>query len=124
MTYRHGINAIELQEIPLFVSLLEDIRNHFLLSELIQLIYASIVQQFFLDLDPTVRGKLKRPTARDFYNYVFNNWPIFRSFRPPFAVGVGVEKGDLELNEVNISSDIVASAAVSLNFFKIINKTT
>ena len=79
MTYRHEINAIKLQETPFFVSLLEDIRNHFLLSKLTQLIYASIAEQFLFTLDPAVRGKLKKPTDQDFYDYVFYNWPIFSS---------------------------------------------
>jgi hypothetical protein len=58
--YRHEINAIKLQEIPFFVSLLEDIRNHFLISNLTRLIYASIAEQFLFALDPAVRGKLKK----------------------------------------------------------------
>ena len=125
MTYRHEINAIKLQEVPFFVSLLEDIRNHFLLSKSTQLIYASITEQFFFALDPAVRRKLKKPTEQDFYDYVFYNWPTFSSYRPPFTGGIlwgWVGKGDLEPNEINISSDIVVSAAVSLNFFNI-NKT-
>ena len=105
MTYRHEFNAIKLQEIPFFVSLLEDIRNHSLLSKSTRLIYGQNAEQFFFALDPAVRGKLKKPTELDFYNYVFYNWPTFSSFRPPSTGGVlwgWVGKGDLEPNEVNI----------------------
>jgi hypothetical protein len=122
LTYRHELNAIKLQEIPFFVSLLEDIRNHLLLSESTQIIYATIAEQFFFALDPAIRDKLRKPTRQDFYNYVFYHWPTFSSYQPPFAGGVlwgWVGKGDLEPNEVNISSDIVMSAAVSLNFSNI-----
>lgn len=101
----HEMNAIKLQEVPFFVFLLEDIRNHFLLSLSTQLIYASIAEQFFNALNPEVQGKLRKPTEQDFYDYIFYNWPMFSSFRPPFTGGVlwgWVAKGDLEPNEVNI----------------------
>ena len=120
MTYRHELNAVKLHEIDFFVSLLEDIRNHFLISEFTQLVYASITAQFFLALDPTLRRNLRRPTQQDFYNYIFYKWPTFSSYRAPCTVG-GIDwgwigKGDHELNEVNIASDVVISAAVSLTF--------
>jgi hypothetical protein len=118
MTYRHELNAVKLHEINFFVSLLEDIRNHFLISESTRLVYASITEQFFLALDPTFRGNLKRPTQQDFYDYIFYNWPTFSSYRVPCG-GIDwgwVGKGDHELNEINISSDVVISAAVSLTF--------
>jgi len=120
MTYRHELNAVKLHEIDFFVSILEDIRNHFLISESTRLVYASIAEQFFLALDPTLRGNLKRPTQRDFYNYIFYKWPTFSSYRAPCTLGGinwgWVGKGDNEPNEINIASDVVVSAAVSLTF--------
>jgi len=120
MTYRHEFNAVKLHEIDFFVSLLEDIRNHFLISEFTQLVYASITEQFFLALDPTLQWNLRRPTQQDFYNYIFYKWPTFCSYRTPCRLGgidwEGVGKGDHEPNEVHIASDVVISAAVSLTF--------
>ena len=120
MTYRHELNAVKLHEIDFFVALLEDIRHHFLISESTRLVYSSIAEQFFLALDPTLRGNLKRPTQRDFYDYIFYKWPTFSSYQAPSTLGGihwgWVGKGDQELNEINIASDIVFSAAVSLNF--------
>ena len=127
MTYRHEVNAIKLQETPFFVSLLEDIRNHFLLSTFTRLVYASIAEQIFSALDVSTRRKFKQPTEQDVYDYVFYHWPIFSSFRPPPLAGDvlwgWVGKGSLEPNEINISSDLVESAAVGLTRFLNINKT-
>ena len=116
MTYRHEQDAIKLQETPFFVSLLEDLRNHFLLSKSTRLIYAEVS---FLALGPEIRKDFKKPTEKDFYEYIFNHWPTFSSFQGPASGEIiwgWVEKGYLEPNEVNILSSIVESAAVSPNF--------
>jgi hypothetical protein len=120
MTYRHERDAVKLHEIEFFVSLLEDIRNHLLISESTRLVYTLIAEQFFLALDPTLRGNLERPTRRDFYDYIFYKWPTFSSYRAPCTLG-GIDWGwvgkeDHELNEIHIASDVVFSAAVSLTF--------
>jgi hypothetical protein len=119
MTYRHEPNAVKLHEIDFFVSLLSDIRNHFLISELTRLVYVSIAEQSFLALDPTHRANLKRPTQQDFYDYIFYKWPTFSSYRTPCTLGGGMDwgKGEHEPNEIYIASDVVFSAAVSRTFF-------
>lgn len=122
MTYRHGMGAITLQNTPFFVSLLEDIRNHLLISKSMRLIYASMAEKFFVTLGAEVRKGFNKPTERDFYHYVFYKWPTFNSFQAPASGEIPwgwVGKGHLEPNEVNILSNIVESAAVSPNIFNI-----
>ena len=119
MTYCHEQDAIKLQEISFFVSLLHDLQNHFLLSKSTCLIYAEVSKKIFLALGPEIRMDFKKPTKKDFYKYIFNHWPMFSSFQGPalgeIIFGTG-QKGYLELNEVNILSSIVESVTVSPNF--------
>jgi len=118
--WHNELNAVKLHEIDFFVSLLEDIRNHFLISESTQLVYVTIAEHFFHHFDPTLWGNLKRLTQRDFYDYIFYKWSTFNSYWAPCTLG-GIDwgwvgKGGHKPNEINISSDVVVSVAVSLTF--------
>ena len=116
-TFLHEDGAVILPEATNFIKLLQDIRQHLLISATTRSIYISAARKFYCALPSDEQDACGMPTDSDFYRFIFAKWPTFRSFLGETGVKKTrrlrwgwVRKGPDEPNEINILSSIVTSA--------------
>ena len=109
-TYTHDAGCIDLHTATNFSHLLSDVREHLKTSVDTQEHYISVAKEVFYKLSGTNRGSV--PCHNDFFQFITNHWPTFRSFRGPSGTVLWgrVSKSDNTPNEISINNSLICLA--------------